>query len=186
MPQLDLLARPGQLVFNTFVSSSSYPSKIPTVTEPANDGVYDLLNHNIGIVVPQFHKIWPLGLSADNDAFSMRILGWHSIGNVDGGILWWPTIICEVACIMGASVGVAASPVLNTVAFCDTITLVSQGVEYGLSGATVTTFGNITIWSPGSDLIGFIIIPTLGFQKLEFTFDQTTNTPTSNVIISGL
>jgi hypothetical protein len=185
--QLEITSRPGKRVLAANATTSSFASKIPTLTEPTNDGVLDLLNAGTGIIVPRYLKVWPIGLSSNDDAFSVRVLGWTRIGTGPSpGVLWYPTILCELACIMGAAVGIAGSPVLNTEAFCDTITVVTQGVITGTDNALATTIGNVEITSPGNDLIAYAVVPTLAFEKLEFQFDQTTNTPTMNVIVSAI
>lgn len=185
--QLEITSRPGKRVLAANANTSSFASKVPTTTEPTNDGVLDLLAGGSGIIVPRFLKLWPIGLSSDDDAFSVRVLGWTRIGSgPNAGTLWYPTVLCELACIMGSTTGVAGSPVLNTEFFCDTITVVTQGVLAGTDNALATTIGNIEITSPGANLIAYAVIPTLAFEKLEFQFDQTTNTPTMNVIVSAI
>lgn len=185
--QLEITSRPGKRVLAANANTSSFASKVPTITEPTNDGVLDLLNAGTGVIVPQYLKLWPIGLSANDDAYSMRVIGWTRIGSgPNAGTLWYPTVLCELACIMGSTTGVAGSPVLNTEFFCDVITVVTQGVIAGTDNALATTFGNIEITSPGNDLIAYALIPTMGFEKLEFQFDQTTNTPTMNVLVSAI
>jgi hypothetical protein len=173
------LIRHAQRALTTNSTASSFASKVPTITEPSNDGVIDLFSKSI--LQPKSVKLWFIGLGADNDAFSIRVIGWQRIGSgLAPGILWFPSVICELACVISAAVGVAGSPVLNTERFADTITIVSEPTIT----ADVTRLGTIELNSPTGDLIAPAVVPLRGFEKLEFLFDQTTNTPTMNVLYS--
>jgi hypothetical protein len=193
--QLEGITRPARRVWATNANTSSFASKIPTITEPTNDGILNLTPDSApgtaygdGISA-QFAKVWPIGLGANNDAFSLRILGWQRIGaGAPGSILWYPTIIAEVTCIMGNVTGVAGSPVPATEFFCDTIVLVAarQALVWGTISTADANWGRIEILSPANDTPGYLIIPLYGYEKIELTFDQTTNTPTMNALVSLL
>ncbi len=175
------IGRRYQKALTANANSSSFASKIPTITEPANDGVIDLIKD--GCEIPEKLRVLPYGLGANNDAFSLRVIGWRRIASATPQLtLWVPTVLCEVACTMGQSVGIAASPVLNTEAFCDTITIVSEPTVT----ADVTRQGTVKTYSPANDTVGWLELKLGGVEKIEFTFDQTTNTPTTNCLIAFL
>ena len=176
-------------------NSSSFPSKVPTVTEPANDGVIHLTDPRASSGFrPKRIKLWPIGLGSNNDGFSMRVIGWtRAITNTETNLtyqaIWIPSILAEVTCLMGNVTGVASSPVLDTELFCDTITIVAARQRFysdlGTVDATTTGpagRGSVEILSPTNDTPGYLVVAVSGFEKLEFTFDQTTNTPTMNVL----
>lgn len=180
-------SHPYQKAWAANANTSSFASKIPTTTEPTNDGVVDLVNRMGGGMVPERVLVLPYGLGSNNDAASMRVIGWRHIGSgISPGVLWVPTILIEVACTFSAAVGIAGAPVLNTECFADTITVVTQRLISGTISAAAASLGMSEIFSPTNDLVAQLIIPVLGFEKLEFTFDQTTNTPTCNALIAFL
>lgn len=179
--------RPAVRVLTTNSNDAAFPSKVPTITEPINDGVYDLAGKGVGLIVPQCMKLWFIGLGANNDAFSVRILGWTRIGSgPNAGTLWFPTIIAEFTCVMGNFIGVAGSPVLDTEFFADTIAPVAARIRDRKIAAGTSLNSNYDILSPANDTPGHVIMPIRGFEKLEFIFDQTINTPTMNVLMSLL
>lgn len=185
--RIDQNTSPLKRALTTNAATSSFASKVPTVTEPTNDGVINLILGG-GAVIHEWMLLWPIGLGADNDAFSLRVLGWRKISQGQGvtDTLWMPTLLYEFSCTISAAVGVAASPVLNTERFADTITIVTQGKYTDADSGGVSTRGNVEVTSPTNDLIAHVKAPLKGMEKIEFQFDQTTNTPTMNVLYAFL
>lgn len=185
------LARPYRKALTTNDNSSSFASKIPTLTEPVNDGVIDLgwfrSNVAAGGTVPQTMRVLPYGLGSDNDVFDMRVISWRHVGTpgYPPAGLWVPTIEVAVTCTISAAVGVAASPVLNTERFADTITIKSAGFEPTYTADT-TRAGTVRVFSAASDLIAWFELLLCGAEKVEFTFDQTTGSPTMNALVTFL
>lgn len=168
----------------TNANTSSFASKIPTVTEPSGDGIHDI--RGPGLEVPQRILLLPYGLGSDNDVFDMRLIGWKRI-YVDSKTkptLWVPMVLAGLSATISAAVGVANSPVLNTERFADTIT-VTSGYEPDTTADT-TNNGTFVIQSPTNDLVAWAIVNLYGVEKIEFTFDQTTNTPTCNCLFALL
>lgn len=152
----------------TSSAATSFTSLIPTGTEPTGDGVI-----NLGFaadIAPNFLELIPYGLGDDNDEFSMRVTSWTRYGDNPETYLWIPKPLLEVACVMSAAVGVAGKLIIATERFCDSIAIVGA---IGLSGESVR------IISPGSDLIASILLDVQGSQKVQFTFDMTTGSPTN-------
>lgn len=181
---LDQLSRPFAKAWAANANTSSFASKIPTITEPTNDGVVNLTaGYSAGGITPITMMVLPYGLGADEDAFDMRIIGWRHIGPAAPAIpLWVPTILGQFSCTLGTAAGVAGAPVLNTELFADTITV---GSEPTIT-ADVTRFGTVRVYSPTANLVAYLIIQVYGCEKVEFSFDQTTNTPTMNCLIALL
>ncbi len=154
---------------------------MPTITEPVNDGVI-ILADGSGQIVPCRAKFWFIGLGSDNDAFSVRIIGWTRVDLDTMRPLWVPSLIAEYAVVVSAAVGVAGAAVLNTERFADTIAPVAthQGDLVIAAGTAINS--EFQVLSPTGDVIGHVVMPLFGFEKLEFTFANTTGTPTKNVI----
>lgn len=150
----------------TSATDTSFPSKIPTGTEPANDGVIDL--RGSGILGQNAVFCVPFGAGDDDDAFSMRLIGWRVYGTDPATLLWVPVILAEVSCTMSTAVGVSGKLIGASERFCDTITLVTGNDD-------VTD----SIISPTGNVIAHITVDLEGSQKLEFTFDTTTGDPTN-------
>jgi hypothetical protein len=167
------LSRPFRKALTTNANSSSFPSKVPTITEPTNDGVIDL--KNVGLTIPQKMLVLPYGLGSDNDVFDLRVIAWRLVG-----VLWVPYLLGKFTCTISAAVGVAGADVLNTERFADTITV---GNEPTVT-ADVTRQGTVQVMSPTGDLVAYLIIELNGAAKVEFIFDQTTGTPTTNCLIA--
>lgn len=194
--RIDDLTSPLRKALAANANTSSFAAKPPTIAEPTNDGVVNLTNG--GVVVPQHMLILPYGLGANNDAFDMRVLGWRHAGSSQGAqaALWVPVIIGQFSCICGNVTGVAATggqtpDVLATEFFCDTITV--SGTRGALqprvtndNGTGAEFGGTIRVSSPANDTVAFVLLPLLGMEKVEFQFDQTTNTPTMNALIALL
>lgn len=175
-------ARPVRRLRTTNENASGFASKIPTVTEPTNDGVLNLTSS--GILVVQNIKLWPILLGSENDVSSMRIIGWHRILLDGSTTLWMPTPIGEFVCTASATVGVAGAAVVATERFCDTITPVAKMTRDQVIAAGTAIGSNYEVMSPTVDLIAHIIMPLSGFEKIEVTSDQTTGTSTFNVLYS--
>lgn len=173
--------RPIQRILATNSSASAFASKVPTLTKPVNDGVLDLANDS-GIIAVQKMKLWAVGVGSANDAFSVRVWGWSKLaagpsGNRD---VWIPSVLAELAFILGATTGVAGTRFPATELIADTVTIVTEGT---ITEPT-TRQGNIYTYSPAGDLVAFALVPLQGFELVEFDFDQTTNTPTMNALVS--
>lgn len=187
--ELNTFARPFKKALSTNSTASSFASKIATVTEPTNDGVLDLTAGGTagpGGFVPVRMFLLPYGLGSSNDGFSMRVIGWRHIGAgpPQGIWLWVPVILGEFACLLGAMTGVATAPVLNTECFCDTITPVAARLPDRVIAAGTAVNSDTAVSDPANDTSAYIDMLLRGVEKVEFTFDQTTNTPTMNTLVS--
>ena len=193
MYNIDDQCRPWRKALATDSTASGFASKIPTITEPTGNGVIQLAESGSpnGIVAGTI-KLVPYATGSDNDAFDMRVIGWNRIGSGEAfntvKTLWFPVILGQFSCTISAALGVAAAAIINTERFCDTITVAATGqlksTDTDSVGAAST--GTTFVISPTNDLIGMIVMPLWATEKIEITFDQTTNTPSMNCLYSLL
>lgn len=143
-------------VLATNATDSSFPSRVPTATEPSGAGVLDLSFPN-STAVPNHLLLLPYAIGADDVTFNMRVLGWALVSD-----LYVPTILAEVACTACTVTGVAAKTVLDTERFCDTLTL-----TYGNAGISAE------VVSPGNNIVGHLLLDLKGHSTVEVIFDAT-------------
>jgi hypothetical protein len=157
---LETLSQAFAKALATDATDTSFLSRVPTGTEPTNDGVINLSKD--GAVCQNGILLIPYATAGDNDTFSMRLIGWRRLGNLSGTLLWIPVVLVELACTASAAVGVAGRLVPNTQRFADTITLVTGNDDV-----------SVDIVSPTGDVIAHVMADLKGFQKVELTFDST-------------
>jgi hypothetical protein len=174
------------LSHSTDATDTSFPSKIPTTTEPTGNGVIDFRGQRVaGAVVPNLIQLTPVGTGA-NDAVltGMRVIGWRRLKSKTPTTtrdLWVPTILAEFATVFGNVTGVAAGTggpagaLAATYFFMDTITLV-----------TGTANVSNEIVSPTGDVIAHIQMDMKGFPKIEITFDLGANATAANCLVARL
>lgn len=159
-------------------TSSSFVSKVPTNTEPKKDAgtatgasVLDL-NQN-GVYAANAIKVVPYCTGADDVTFSVRVIGWHSVGNDPATMLWIPVTLAELACTGGTTVGVAGMVIVATERFADTIALTT-------GNANVSCDVN----SPADNTIAHAVIDLKGSQKVELSFTTGSSATDCNALIS--
>lgn len=168
--KLETLKGPLARALAANATDSTFPSRIPTLTQPAL-AIGDL----DGNIQQNGLLVMPFAIGADNETFSMRLIQWRYIGSGPQAYsrLWVPTVLAEFACTLCAAVGVASSPVLNTERFCDTITLVGSTGNANISHEIV---------SPGNDTIAYILLDLKGAHLWEPTFDIGTGPTSMNAL----
>lgn len=177
-------ARPLKRALAANANSSAFTAKaaMSTGARPTGNLLYPLCD-SAGELIPARLRLYAIGLGSDNDAFSFRVYGWSRIGaGPDLAVGWLPALLGEYGCVVSTFVGVAASPVLDTERFADTFTIVSEPTIT----ADVTRAGTTELYSPANNTPGWIEIRTHGVEMLEFDFDQTTGTPTMNLLLQQL
>lgn len=176
-----IFTRPFVKARSVNATNTSFASKVATLTEPSGDAgtatgasVLQLSDGPNGIV-PCKALLIPYGTGDANDVFDMRIIGWRRVGSGPRpDVLWIPHILASLTCTIGAATGVAASPVVATELFVDTITILSEPTIT----ADTTRQGTVMTYSPANDTIAWAIVDLQGCEKLELTFDTTTGDPT--------
>jgi hypothetical protein len=170
----------------TNLDATTFATKSPTLTKPVASATAAVINltNNLpsGAIVPNRLKLLFLLLGADGDVASFRIIGWNKAMDNTNPPLWVPQPILEVSCTASAVVGVAGSPVLSTERFVDTIAPVALMSEDRKIAAGTSLNADVFFYTPANDTIGHVILPNREFELMEFTLDQTTNTPTGNIL----
>src|SRR5689334_17044919 len=96
MYNLDDECRLWRKALDTDSTDASFPSRIPTITEPSGNGVIPLAIGTNGLV-PGMVKLVPYAAGSDEDAFDMRVIGWQRIGSGQpfnaAKTLWFPVIL---------------------------------------------------------------------------------------------
>lgn len=159
-------------VLSTDSTDSSFPSVIPTTTEPTGVGVIELgfSGGQSKAYAPNGLVIVPYGTGADDATITgMRVIGWSRLPGDQATTqsLWIPFILLECAAILSTAVGVAGSVLTSTYRFCDTITLVGTSGNANISHELISPTGNV---------IASVTCDTKGCQKVQVTFDLGTAT----------
>ena len=159
-------------------TTGSYASRVPTVTEPTNDGVLTF-NSQPGGPVQNGLLIVPFGVGADTTAFNFKVLGWRRAGRQPSATgqaqqIWVPVTLCEMTAAISLQTGVTGTIVPATNNFCDTITAVT-----GTQGT------DLNIVSPADDTNAHLTLALRGFPKVEFIFLNTTTT-SANCLVALL
>ena len=183
-------SRPLKRAFATNQNQTAFTAKTPLFAKPTSDGVVDIGRD--GGLVPRAILVIPVGAGSAADAYSLRIWGWKQVlgaGNkADGGgtphNIWIPVRIAELGVVLGTGTGIANGVVPATELFADTVTIIATGE--GVITADTTNQGTIVRYSPASNITAFAVVPNPGYDLIEFDSDQTTNTPTVNVLYSLL
>jgi hypothetical protein len=184
--RLTTLSMPERLA-RTVNATGSFPSKVPTVTEPFGDAatatgasVIDLASRPEGMFTQNGMLVVAFGTGANDTTFSFRVIGWNRIGinTIGQQALWVPVNLLEIACIIGTPVGVAGTLVPATCGFVDTMTVTTGST---LGGETASE----NIVSPANDTIACCLMDLKGFKKVEITFNIGTATD-ANALVTFL
>lgn len=174
--QIETLSTDLALAFVTDATDTSFPSKVPTVTEPTNDGVMPTGGSSQACNALVFNII---GTGADNAVITgVRVIGWkkktpNKAGNKK--TLWVPTVLCELGAVLGNIAGVANTDVGASYFFADTITLITGNAN--ISNEIV---------SPTGDIIAHVVVDVKGCEKIEFTVDLGANATGCNILVSQI
>lgn len=146
-------------------ATGSFPSKVPTATQPTGAGV---VGDPVVQGAPQWIQVIPFGDGADDSTFDLRVIGWK----VSDLGLWVPTILAQAACTLSTAVGVDTYEVTSSQRFADTISLtqVRADVDSKLS-------------SPTGNLVASFQVETRGCAFIEVTFNLGTATG-ANALVS--
>lgn len=178
--------RPYQKALSASSTDTSFASRIPTTTAPANAIVLgDQSGHG---EVPCEMNVVFYGAGNDDQTFEARIIGWKRIRGNDQTTpdLWVPTVIAQFACILSTAVGVAGAPVVNTDRFVDTLSLASTVIQpktTDTDSAGAASTGGVWFTSPANNLIAHANLRVEGYERVEFTFDMTGAT-NGNALVS--
>lgn len=111
-------------VLSSNSTSASFPSRVPTETQPSGAGIIPVGPNTDMILLP-------FGRDGNNETLKVRVIGWRSTASDDDqslDVLWVPRVIAELTCTLNSSLpGTAGAPVTASDYFADTIT-----ADYGL------------------------------------------------------
>jgi hypothetical protein len=158
----------------TSSTSTSFASKIPTITEPTGAGVHDLGHSGC---LSELMRVMFYGEGADDTTFDVRIIGWDKTIDVSGKPLWVPQILCTLSCTLSTVVGIAGSYLTADERIADTLvvhaTVAPQATYTDLVSAAAATRGTVEIFSPANNLVAWANVKLHGCRKVEFSFDMT-------------
>jgi hypothetical protein len=177
----------------TNLNDASFASLIPTLTKPVASATSAVLDLTDGIAdggkIPTWIKMLFIGLGAADDVTSFRLVGWNKVQvgqGVNPDTIWIPQPFAEFSVTFSTAVGIAASPVLNTEAFADTIAPVALMLEDQKIAAGTSLLSDCRIFTPANNTPGHVVMPIRGFELIQFTSDQTTGTSTCNILYTFL
>ena len=151
-------------------TASSYAAKIPTLTEPTGAGVWT--TDKGGGRIQNVVTVKPYAIASDNDTFKMRVIGWNKCDEgTPAAVMWFPTVLVDLALTASAEVGVAGGVVLGTERFADTMTLTTGNDDV-----------SVDIVSPTGDVSAHAVIDLKGSQKIEFSFAIVSGATSMNAL----
>lgn len=159
-------------------TDASFPSKIPTTTQPSGTGVWDFTSGKTspnGILIPSSIIVLPYNIGANNTTFKIRMIGWRSIYSATATTLWVPQILCEFTCTASAAVGIASAAVLDTERFSDTLT-----------ANAFNPSGGVEAVSTANDTPAHFIVDIKGCPIIEATFDMNSSATSANALWAGV
>lgn len=162
-----MYASPLRRVLAANAVNATFAALPDTFDTPAGDGVIDLSAGGGGGEIPGYLELWPFALGADNDTFSLRVMGWTRLlpGLADGRNQWTSFLIAEFTAIASAAVGLAGGVILATERYADTMTVVAEATNAGQGSSFLT--------SPGTDLKAHVAVRLEGVERVQVQFRQT-------------
>lgn len=142
----------------TSSTATAFTAQTPTATEPTGDGVFDLLDSDLGwgggVNVPSWLQLVPYGTNGDNDTFDFRVWG-YSEG--PSGV-YIPQILLDVSVVLGniAATGLGANNFL-----ADTLTVNDGAADNGF----------VSLVSGAEDLASHVLVHTKGCRYIKFDWD---------------
>jgi hypothetical protein len=146
-------------------ATGSFPSKVPTATQPTGAGV---VGDPVVQGAPQWIQVIPFGDGADDSTFDLRVIGWK----VSDLGLWVPTILAQAACTLSTAVGVDTYEATSSQRFADTISLTQVRADV-----------DSKVSSPTGNLVASFQVETRGCAFIEVTFNLGTATG-ANALVS--
>jgi hypothetical protein len=158
-------------------TSASFPSRIPTLTPPTDttDALRTLEGGpnivRVDVLGADTLELMPYGAGADDTNFNLRVIGWRCIAGIAStdSALWIPSSLCTLACTLGTTVGVAATPVVAANRFADVISVTD--------GLAVT---------PGvpDNMSAIALVSLSGFMGLELIFNMNSSATSGNALFA--
>jgi hypothetical protein len=186
MALIETLSQPYIRARSVNQTSTSFVSKVPTLTEPLGDAgtatgasVLDLVGGGAsgggGVFVQNGAVIVPYGTGSDGNTFSIRILSWKSYG-LGAGKIWVPILLAELLCTLSSGNPGVGSLITSSMLFAKTITITT-----GNAGVS------IDVISPAaSAILASAMLDLKGVSRLELSFSTGSSATDCNALISLL
>ncbi len=160
---IETIARPAYKARSVNATTTVYPARGYTLTEPkgdSGDGIGQAIIELVegGKLTQNSVILWPYSSGGNDSAFSVRVIGWKKVVTE-----WLPTTLCELACVAGAMNGIPGGQLGPTEFLADTISFTVSSI---LAGEAPRESGV----SPNNDTPAHVLIDTKGCQKLELVF----------------
>lgn len=170
------------------VTGSSYPSRAPTTVRPdlvtsgvvsQGDGV--IACGHIGAETLPHLILVPFGVGTSSNTFLMTVLGWRptKLGVLGALPVWIPAVLGTYQITLGSATGVSGGEITTSSLF-NTSDSVTLGPSF-VSGVSPVSLDWLAM-SPGSNSIGFIKQPTMGFRFVEVIFSTGSSATSCNCL----
>lgn len=159
------------LVTSSTDTSFTAAEQNPTGTKPAASTTRAVFDRGPGRNERNSLVLLPFGGDADNDQFSLKVVGWNRVGpKAQNGLdLWVSVLLAEIAVTLSSAIpGVAGRQVVATELFADTLSLTS--------GLAVLYQGTADIDLARAE------VPVDGYEIVEVFFDLTTGGDRANFL----
>lgn len=181
------VVRPFMRVRGVNSNSAAFPARAPSKTGPVQGlGAADAVLIRIsteggGGEAPGGLMLVFFGTGADNDAFDVKVIGYHRVGSGDWSMVV-PFTLASLRVTLGQAQGISGGEVDSSQRMADTISILSEPTET----ADVTRTGTLTLYSPADNSVAWVIVPTIGAASYELVFADTIGTPTKNALVSPM
>jgi hypothetical protein len=179
MPMVETQASTLVRAFATDSSGGSggntYPSRVPTTTQPTVANNPGLIQLGTAYVTNNDILLFPFGQGDESDTFNLMLLGWKQTQVSGTTALWVPFTLCEITCTLGNTTGVADTPVGASDLFCNDISIVTGNSNV-----------DISIIVPGGELLAFALIDVKGNNLIEIIGNLESSATAMNALISRL
>jgi hypothetical protein len=137
-------------LFATNSTASSITAPAATTTKPTGDGVMDMgVLGSCNAVMFSF-----FGTATNNQTATALILGWRRVSGLNATDLWVPEKYLLLALTYGALAGVAATPVVASQLFADTIAVTTAFTSaYEVISAADDQMARVKVDHTGAELV---------------------------------
>jgi len=165
-------------------NNNGFPARINTVTQPSGTGVVEF-GGTLGGFCPRNLVLLPYGTGVATNTFLMNILGWRATALAVGQPLWTPIQLGAFTVTLGTGTGVAGADLDTTALFATTITT-TYGPTFVTAGQVPFVPAHWFELSPGTNVQGAIVVPSLGFRFLEVIFSTGASATGCNALYCKL
>lgn len=158
--------------FAADATSATYPSRIPTLTEPTVTNNPGLVELSPKLITGNQILFFPFGQGAASDTFNVQLLGWKQTQVLDTIVLWVPFVLCELTVTLGTTTGVAGTPAVVADLFANNLAIVTGNENI-----------DIELVIPGNNQLAYAMIDLKGNALVEFIVDLDSSATAANGLI---